>query len=108
PDLVAAQIATQPRLAKMGGKVVKIIRSTRDWEAPLRGKRVEIAGTETRHDDAIGLQLGLRQPPADNIGSHQGRDLDADIANFPCEIAAHFREHSAESAFRQMTGQEED
>src|ERR1051326_7155622 len=91
----------------MSRKLVNIIRTTGERCAPRRRMLVQIAGTETRHDDAIRLQLGLRQPPADDIRSHQGRDLNADIANFPCEIPAHFREYSAEPSFRQMTGQEE-
>ncbi len=57
PDVMAREIDAEPRLAEMRGDVVEIVGPARDRNAPLRRERVEIAGAEPRHEDAIGLYV---------------------------------------------------
>src|SRR5579885_3357462 len=105
---VARKVDSRSRLAKVLGNVVEIVGSARDRHAPVRRKRVEVPGAETRHEDAIRMDFLARQATAHDVGGHQRRHLDAYVTNVPAELGLHLREHAPEPGLREVTGQEED
>jgi hypothetical protein len=71
-------------------------------------QRVEIAAAASRHDHPLRGKRG-RHAPADHVGRHQRRDLQADFTDFPRERRRrHAFEHRMQTVFGKPASQEDD
>src|SRR5579872_7492339 len=95
-------------ITEIVGQLMEILGAALDAKTELAPKCFEIAAAKARDDHPVGAERALRQTPADDLGGHEGGDLDADIMNGPGKIeAGKAREHVMKALFREMSGQEE-
>src|SRR5262249_34092418 len=102
------EIGSLPAVAKKSRQVAELIWATRDRHAEVFRQTGKIGAAAAGQDNPVGANRFLEAAHDDRLG-HQGRDLDADIADLPGkQRLAQTLHQPLEAPVSEMTGEKEE
>lgn len=105
---IAREVAALRFLAEVLGQVGELLGAAPHRQPQLGGERLEVAAAAPRHHDPVETAR-LGEAAADQLGGHQRRHLQAELAHLPLEAAGREAlERGAQGRLGQAAGQEED